>query len=75
MHVPKYIKEAIEKAAVYQMRAKENNEKVRDWLEKKGYTPDSEEDMGGAIDMLVEHIEMNCEPLEYIAYLEDNYED
>jgi hypothetical protein len=74
MELPKYIKEAIEKAAIYQMRAKENNELVRNWLEKKGYTYDSEHDMGGVIDMLVEHIEMNCEPREFIAFLEDNFE-
>lgn len=76
MELPKYIKEAIEKTAIYQMRATQNNKIVRDWLEKKGFSEMEEggRDDGSVIDQLVDCLERECLPLEFIAYLEDNFE-
>lgn len=74
MKVPKYIKEAVEKAAIYHMRANENNKKVRDWMEKNkivvgevSRTSHNEY----VIDMFIDCVELSCRPTDFINFLKE----
>lgn len=67
MKVPKYIEEAVGKAAIYQMRASENNEKVRKWLDKNGINEDTVGDT--VLDMFIDCCELTCQPDVFLKFL------
>lgn len=73
MKVPKYIKESIEKNAIYAKKANKHNKIIRDWLEKQGV------DVGeGAnateheiiIDVLIDDVEQRYNYERFIEFLE-----
>lgn len=67
MKVPKYIKDSIIKSGKHNAIAVEENNKVRDWLDKQGYGENY-----CIIDQLIDSIEMSNNPSGFIKFLEED---
>ncbi|MDB2105034.1 MAG: hypothetical protein E7A11_18005 [Clostridium sp.] len=67
MKVPQYIKDSISKSALHSSIAKEENEKVRNWLDKQGL---GENDY--ILDNLIDSIELGYDPNGFIKFLEED---
>lgn len=73
MKVPNYIKQAICDCAEANKTAQINDNKVRNWLEKKGLV---DEDFEGLKDLAlpdcyIDSVNFTNSPLEFIKYLEE----